>query len=199
MSHFFAMIFRMRNIRRWGLMRSVQPENLAEHALLTALLAQGLAVIRRDVFGGDAEPDRVAARALLHDACEIVTGDMPTPVKYHNPELREAYARVEEHALGRLLGLLPAAMRGSYREVMDTRALPPGDAELIHAADKIAAHIKCVEELSAGNREFSAAHSQTLKKLRGMKLREADYFIEHFLPAFDMTLDEAVAGDLLKP
>jgi len=192
MSRFYAMIFRMRNIQRWGLMRSVQPENLAEHALLTALLAHGLAVIRRDVLGGDAEPGRVAVCALFHDACEIITGDMPTPVKYDNPELREAYARVEGRALDNLLGLLPGDMRGVYRDVMDTRAMPDADAELIRAADTLAAHIKCVEELSAGNREFSSAHRQTLSKLRGMGLPEVEYFIKEFLPAFGLTLDEII-------
>ncbi|GHV32599.1 5'-deoxynucleotidase [Clostridia bacterium] len=182
--HFFAKLFRMRYIRRWGLMRSVSPESLAEHACITALLAQCLAMIRRDVFGREADPDKAAARALLHDAGEIITGDMPTPIKYHNEALRNAYALVEKESLERLLKLLPAEMRGSYREAMESRD------ELVHAADKLAAHIKCVEELTAGNREFKLAASQTLTKLRDMNLPEVDYFLEHFMPGFSLTLDE---------
>ncbi|GHV05082.1 5'-deoxynucleotidase [Clostridia bacterium] len=167
-------------------MRSVMPESLAEHAMITALLAQALAVIRRDVFGKPANPDRAASAALLHDASEIITGDMPTPVKYRNAALRDAYKVVERESLGRLVSFLPESMRGSYADLM------AGDdvAELVHAADKLAAHIKCVEELTAGNREFKLAERQTLEKLKSMKLPEVDYFIEHFLPSFGLTLDE---------
>jgi 5'-deoxynucleotidase len=187
-SHFFAKLFRMRNIRRWGLMRSVQPENLAEHSMITALLAQSLATIRRDVFGKPSNPDRAAAAALLHDAGEIITGDMPTPVKYHNPELRAAYGKLESEATARLVNLLPSEMRESYRLYMDADS--GEDADLVHAADKLAAHIKCIEELTAGNREFSLAAKQTLEKLTAMNLPEVNYFLEKFLPSFSLTLDE---------
>lgn len=190
MHHFYAVLFRMRNIRRWGLMRSVEPENLAEHSMLTAALAHGLASIGRDILGNGRDPDRLASYALFHDASEIITGDMPTPVKYHTPELRNAYAEAERGAIERLLSLLPETMRGGYGELMNMRGLSNGELTLIHAADKLAAHIKCLEELSAGNREFSKAAVQTMDKLKDMDCPELDYFIEHFLPSFTLTLDE---------
>ena len=190
MYHFYAILFRMRNIRRWGLMRSAEPENLAEHSLLTALLAHGLASIGRDILVKDRAPDRLAAYALFHDASEIITGDMPTPIKYQNPALRRAYADVEHGAAEQLLSMLPEQMRGGYSELMHSRGLAPDELGLLHAADKLAAHIKCLEELLVGNREFSSAANQTRAKLENMDCPELKYFIEHFLPSFTLTLDE---------
>ena len=186
---FFAYLARMRYIRRWGLMRSTEPENVQEHSHMVAVLAHALAVIRRDVLGGEAEPEGAAAAALFHDAPEILTGDLPTPVKYFDPEIRSAYRRVEELSAERLLSMLPPSMRPAYapwlRENYD-----PGTRALVKAADKLSAHIKCLEELKAGNAEFRKAAGQTRQALEEMALPEVDYFLEHFLPGFQLTLDE---------
>jgi 5'-deoxynucleotidase len=185
---FFAYLSRMRYIARWGLMRNTFQENIQEHSHMVAVLAHALAVIRRDVFGKPASPDAAAAAALFHDASEILTGDLPTPVKYHNPEIREAYRLVEDLAADKLLAMLPEPLRASYRPL-----LHPGDPELwalIKAADKLAAHIKCLEELKAGNNEFRQAAEQTREVLASSPLPEVQYFIEHFLPAFSLSLDE---------
>ena len=190
MRHFYAFLFRMRNIRRCGLMRSVEPETLAEHSLLTAILAHGLASIGRDVFGCDYNPDKLAVRAIFHDAAEIITGDMPTPIKYKTRALRQAYADVERDASERLLSMLPDQMRDGYAELFGGGGLSGREQTLLRAADKLAAHIKCLEELSFGNREFSTAAKQTLDKLKAMDCMELDYFIENFLPSFTLTLDE---------
>ena len=185
---FFALISRMKNISRWSLMRNSASENVQEHSHMVAVIAHALAVIRRDIFKHNADPGQAAAVALFHDAPEILTGDLPTPVKYFDPDIMSAYKRVELLASEKLLSALPEEMRASYREL-----LSPEDAELfplIRAADKLAAYIKCLEERKAGNSEFRLAAEQTRKKLDDLSLPEVDYFIEHFIPAFDLTLDE---------
>lgn len=190
MSHFFALLARMRHIRRWGLMVNAYPENLAEHSLQTAVFAHALAVLRREVFGGQADPDAVAAAALFHDAPEILTGDLPTPVKYFTPELRGAYAQAERCAADTLLSLLPEDLRAVYAPLFAPADQPPEVQELVHAADKLAALAKCREELSAGNQEFADAAEHQRNALREMNLPEADYFLEHFMPSFGLTLDK---------
>ena len=185
---FFALAARMRNIRRWGLMRNSYEENLLEHAQMTAVLAHALAVIRRDVFGGNADPDRAAAAALFHDMSEIITGDMPTPVKYMNEDIRSAYKAVEHGAEAQLLQLLPPEMRPAYGELL--RGGEGETHDLVKAADKLAAYVKCVEELRAGNQEFRSAEEQIRGALEASPLPEVPYFMERFLPAFGMTLDE---------
>ena len=185
---FFALAARMRNIRRWGLMRNSFEENLLEHAQITATLAHALAVIRRDVFGRSADPDRAAAAALYHDMSEILTGDLPTPVKYLNEDIRRSYKAVESAAEAQLLQLLPEEMRPAYADL-----LRGGDGkthELVKAADKLAAYIKCLEELRGGNEEFRSAERQIRQALEASRLPEVAYFMERFLPAFGMTLDE---------
>ncbi|MCL2126243.1 MAG: 5'-deoxynucleotidase [Oscillospiraceae bacterium] len=185
---FFALISRMRNIARWSLMRNSARENVQEHSHMVAVIAHALAVIRRDIYGGSIDPGRTAAAALFHDASEIFTGDMPTPVKYFAPDIMAAYKKVEAVAAQKLLSSLPTEMRPAYDELFSG-----ADAEmaaLIKAADTIAAYLKCLEEMKAGNQEFRLAAEQTRRKLDSMKLPEADYFIEHFAPAFEMTLDE---------
>ena len=190
MSHnFFALISRMRYIGRWGLMRNTFRENIQEHSHMVAVLAHALAVIRRDLFSGDLDPEHAAALALYHDAPEILTGDLPTPVKYYNPEIREAYREVEEVSARRLLSMLPEALRPAYAPLLLEDPESPYHA-LVKAADKLSAHIKCLEELKAGNGEFRQAAEQTLEALKGYELPELDYFMEHFLPAFGLTLDE---------
>lgn len=184
---FFALISRMKNIGRWSLMRNSSQENIQEHSHMVAVVAHALAVIRRDVFHGNADPGKAAAAALFHDASEIFTGDMPTPVKYHNPDIIAAYKRVEALASRKLLDTLPEGMQNAY----DTLFIPDGEtATLIKAADKLCAYIKCLEELKAGNSEFKSAASQTLGKLNAMGLPEVEYFMEHFIDAFELTLDE---------
>lgn len=190
---FFALISRMRHIRRWGLMRNSIEENIQEHSHMTAVLAHALALIRRDIFGLEADPERAATAALYHDASEIMTGDMPTPVKYFNGNISGAYKEVEKTAVGQLLNLLPKELQGSYSELLDcqdetTRAL-------VKAADKLSAYIKCVEELRAGNNEFSSAEKQIRAVLEASPLPEVKYFMEHFMASFGMTLDELTAGE----
>ncbi len=190
--HFFAYLARMKYIGRWGLMRSTIPENLQEHSHMTAVLAHALAVIRRDVLGGDADPDAAAVAALFHDAPEILTGDLPTPVKYHSPEIRAAYRRVEEQSAQTLLSMLPESMRPTY-ELWLREEYDPELRALVKAADKLSAYLKCAEELRAGNGEFRRAAEQTLDALRAMELPEVEYFMDHFLPGFGLTLDELQA------
>ena len=189
MSHnFFALISRMRYIGRWGLMRNTFQENIQEHSHMVAVLAHALAVIRRDVFGGEIDPGRAAVLALYHDAPEILTGDLPTPVKYYNPEIRDAYRAVEEVSAQKLLSMLPEGLRPAYAPLL----LPEEDGchALVKAADKLAAYIKCVEELKAGNLEFRQAAQQTRQVLEESPLPEVAYFLERFLPGFHLTLDE---------
>ena len=190
---FFALIARMRNIRRWGLMRNTFEENIQEHSHMTAVLAHALALIRRDVFGREADPDKAAAAALFHDASEIMTGDLPTPVKYLNGEIAGAYKAVESQAEERLLKLLPPVLQQSYRETM--QCPDEGVRELVKAADKLSAYIKCVEELRAGNQEFRSAEAQIRQTLEASTLPEVQYFMEHFMPSFGLTLDELTKGD----
>ena len=187
--NFFAYIARMKYISRWGLMRNSVQENIQEHSHMVAVLAHTLAVIRRDVLGADCDPGAAAVAALYHDAPEIFTGDLPTPVKYCNPEIRDAYKAVEAVSADKLLSMLPTELRPAYapwlREDYD-----PSLRALVKAADKLSAYIKCVEEVKAGNNEFRQAAGQTLEAVKAMGLPEAEYFIEHFLPAFGLTLDE---------
>ena len=189
---FYALAARMRNIRRWGLMRNSFEENLLEHSQMTAVLAHALAVIRRDVFGRSADPEKAAAAALFHDMSEIITGDMPTPVKYLNEDIRRSYKAVERQAEAQLLQLLPEELRPAYAELLQGGSGETG--ELVKAADKLAAYIKCIEELRAGNEEFRSAEAQIREALEASELPEIAYFMERFLPAFGMTLDELTKG-----
>lgn len=187
-SHFFAYISRMRFIQRWALMRNTAPENVQEHSHQTAVLAHALAVIRREKFGGTVDPGAVAAAALYHDASEILTGDMPTPIKYHNSTIRSAYKEVEAVAEQRLLAMLPQELQEVYAPILTIR--DPETAELVKAADKLSAYIKCVEELKAGNTEFREAAAQTRRALEAYGLPEVNYFLETFMDSFSLTLDE---------
>ena len=189
MSHsFFAYIARMRYISRWGLMRNTDPENVQEHSHMVAVLAHALAVIRRDKFGGTIDPGHVAAVALYHDAPEIFTGDLPTPVKCANDTIQAAYKSVEANASARLTAMLPSEMQPAFAAPQSEP--DPEVQALVKAADKLSAHLKCLEELKAGNREFQSAAQQTLEALESYHLPELDYFLQEFLPAFSLTLDE---------
>ena len=169
-------------------MRNTFSENVQEHSHMVAVLAHALAVIRNRVYGGQIDAGQVAAVALYHDASEIITGDMPTPIKYYAPEIRDAYKKVEAVACGRLLAMLPDELKPDYDDVLDCA---DGEVlELVKAADKLSAYIKCVEELKAGNAEFRRAAEQTRAALDAMHLPELDYFMEHCAESFSMTLDE---------
>ena len=186
---FFAYLSRMRYINRWGLMRNTFQENIQEHSHMVAVLAHALAVIRREVYGGEIDPGQAAVLALYHDAPEILTGDLPTPVKSFNPEIRDAYKAVEAVSARRLLALLPPERQQVYAPLLGEDAGGELHA-IVKAADKLSAYIKCVEELKAGNHEFKQAAEQTLEALKASPLPEVGYFMEHFLPGFSLTLDE---------
>ena len=187
-SHFFAYISRMRFIQRWALMRNTAPENVQEHSHQVAVLAHALAVIHNEKFGGCVDPGAVTAAALYHDASEILTGDMPTPIKYYNPAIRDAYKDVEALAERKLTEMLPPALQEDYRSILTIQ--DPEVAALVKAADKLSAYIKCLEELKAGNNEFREAASQTRQALEGYGLPEVDYFLKTFLESFSLSLDE---------
>ena len=186
-SNFFALISRMRYIARWGLMRNALPENIQEHSHMVAVLAHALGVIRRDIFHQPCDVNALATAALYHDASEILTGDLPTPIKYHDRTIRDAYKKVERAADERLLAMLPEELRAAYEGAFTAT---PDEEKLVKAADKLSALRQCIEERKAGNREFLSAEEQTRRAIEEMHLPEADWFMEHCLGAFEKNLDE---------
>ena len=188
-NEFYALMGRMRYITRWGLMRNTFSENISEHSHQVAVLAHALALIRRDILHlPTPDPDRCAVAALYHDASEILTGDLPTPIKYYNPDIKEAYKQVERIAGNRLLDMLPPALRESYEHYVledDPELLP-----FIKSADKLSAHIKCLEEQKAGNTEFDTAAKQTWESMKAMNRPELDWFLDNCLSAFALNLDQ---------
>ena len=186
--NFFPMISRMRYINRWGLMRNTRLENIQEHSHQVAVLAHALAVIQNRYYGGQVDPGAVAVAALYHDASEILTGDMPTPIKYDNPDIQNAYKQVESVAEQKLLSMLPEDLRPDFNDII---TIPdPQVHALVKAADKLSAYLKCVEELKAGNTEFKKAKEQTYAALCQNAIPALQYFMEHFLEGFELTLDE---------
>lgn len=185
---FFAFISRMRYIGRWGLMRNSLPENVQEHSHMVAVLAHGLASIQRDILGQPADPDRCAAAALFHDASEILTGDLPTPIKYDNPAIKNAYQAIEAVSCDKLLSMLPDGLQKTYHPLL--HETDPEVRAIVKAADKLSAYIKCLEELKAGNREFESAAEQTHQALEAMELPCLQWFLEHCLDSFRQNLDE---------
>ena len=191
MHPFYAMLSRMKYINRWGLMRNTQTENLCEHSWDTAVIAHALAVLRNTRFGGHVNPERAATLALFHDVTEVITGDLPTPVKYYNAEIRRAYREVEDMAQRRLLSMLPGDLQPVYRPLVAQD--DPRDAELlplVKAADKLSAIIKCMEERSMGNQEFTQAEQTLRESLAALHIPEADWFAAQILPSYALTLDE---------
>ncbi|NLB77607.1 MAG: 5'-deoxynucleotidase [Clostridiaceae bacterium] len=186
---FFAFLSRMRHIYRWSLMRNVNRENIMEHSLQVAMIAHGLAVINNKIFNGNANPEKTALFAIYHDSNETITGDLPTPIKYYNPDIQTSYKGLEELSKDKLLSLLPADVKEDYKEILfyDETSL---EGRLVKASDKICAYIKCVEELKAGNGEFQKAKQSIMKKIKELKLPEVDYFMKHFMENFSLTLDE---------
>ena len=187
--NFFAYLSRMRYIGRWSLMRNSLPENIQEHSHQVAVIAHALGVIRRDVLGIPCNPEEYAAVALYHDCSEILTGDLPTPIKYHSPEIMGAYRQVEALACEKLLATLPEALRGSFSPLLNGETQQK-QHDLVKAADKLSAYLKCIEERKAGNNDFLSAEAQTRAALEQSPLPEVRYFLANFVPAFELTLDE---------
>lgn len=187
---FFAMMARMKYIERWALMRNSVKENISEHSMEVAMLAHGLGIIAKEKCGKDIDLDKLTLIGLYHDANEIITGDMPTPVKYHDRQIRDAYKKVEDMANRKLMAQLPDYMKKYYEEIL---FLQPGDGELwklVKAADKLSALIKCMEEEKAGNKEFATAYATIYTTLKEMNMEEVSIFIRDFLPSYSKTLDE---------
>lgn len=191
--HFFAYMNRMKYIRRWGLMRNTQVENDMEHSLQTAMIAHGIALLGNKRFGRSYDAEHIMALAVYHDASEVITGDLPTPIKHNNPIIKDEYHRLESIANQRLLDTLPEDLRDEYAVLIDTDETT-AEWKVVKAADRISAYIKCVEERKAGNREFIEAEMSTLAAIRGTDLPEVQAFMEIFSPGFALSLDEISRG-----
>lgn len=187
-SHFFAFLSRMQYIRRWGLMFSTLPENISEHSLRVAMISHALVLIRNTLYGGNANPDRAAALALYHDATEVLTGDLPAPVKYFNPDIEVAYKAIEAKAADSLLAMLPEPLRAAFAAYVK-----PQDEDLkpiVKAADKLCAYLKCLQEIGTGNQEFNRAERSLRAAVDEIDLPEVRYFLEVFVPSFRLPLDD---------
>ena len=189
-NQFFAIMARMKYINRWGLMRNTRTENICEH-MDVAMIAHALGVINNVYYGGNLNPDRLALMGMYHDATEIITGDMPTPVKYYNPLIRHAYKEVESVAKDELLEGLPDEMRPYYDPIMQDTEKEAVMWLYVKAADKLSALVKCIEERSMGNQDFCKAEETTLASIMDMKLPEVNFFVDHFIPAYGLTIDES--------
>lgn len=194
-SHFFAYIGRLRWIRRWGLMRNAIDENVATHSWEVATIAHALAVIRNREYGGKVNPETVATAALYHDATEVITGDLPTPVKYHSAVMREAFRDIEHKASDELLALLPAHLRGDFAPYIQESRWDRDVTELVKAADRLSALLKCEAEKQAGNREFEPAAQQIRQRLEEENLPEVVYFLEVFAPGYSQPLDHLLGDE----
>ncbi|MDF2961002.1 MAG: 5-nucleotidase [Paenibacillus sp.] len=190
-SHFFAYMYRLRYIERWSLMRNVVKENVAEHSYHVAILTHVLCTIGNEEFGRNLPTDRIVSMALFHDATEVFTGDIPTPVKHHNPKILSNFRDIEQLAAERMLDMIPEKLRPVYKPLIDTKK--GGNADLkkyVKAADLLDAYLKCVTELSAGNKEFGSAKKQIEQSIQEMNMPEMQYFLEHLAPSLEKTLDE---------
>ena len=188
--NFFAYMARMKLIKRWSLMKSVSDENIAEHSTQVAQIAHALALIKNRMFGGELDADRIATAALYHEASEVLTGDLPTPIKYYNPEIRKSYKAIEKIANDKLLTMLPTELREDYKELIEVQS-DSYEHRLIKVADKLSAYIKCIEEMRSGNKEFAKAEKTLKKEIDTyLDLPEVKYFCDTFIPTFKKTLDE---------
>ena len=187
---FYAYLYRLRLIQRWVLMRSAVPENVAEHSFQVALLTHALCTIAASVFGKEVDVGRAVILALFHDAEEVMTGDIPSPVKHHNPVMLRSVREIESLASDELLRMVPAVMASAYRPLITGSERDPALMPWVKAADALDAYLKCAIEYAAGNREFAAAERQLEAKARSMGMPEVDYFLEHFAPSFRKSLDE---------
>ncbi len=190
MRHYFAYLSRMRLIRRWGLMRNTYEENIQEHSLQVGLVAHGLALIRNTCFGGEINADRVMTLAAFHEAGEVFTGDLATPIKYFNPEIKKAYDVIEDYAKEKLGAMLPEELQPVYRPLLFPQTEERELWKIVKAADKICAYLKCLEELKSGNQEFGKAERTIRAEIENMDAPEVKYFMEHFAPSFGLALDE---------
>lgn len=189
-SHFFAVMSRMKYINRWGLMNNTKTENICEHSLYVAMLSHALVAISNKRFGTSLDPEHAAALGMYHDASEIITGDMPTPIKYFNPKISDAYKQVERVAEDKLVSYLPCDLQDDFRPLLTITDKDKDYVPFIKAADKLCALIKCIEEEKMGNREFSKAQASIFANLQDMHLPYVDVFIDEFLPSYSLTLDE---------
>ncbi|OCQ53109.1 5'-deoxynucleotidase YfbR [Photorhabdus australis subsp. thailandensis] len=190
MSHFFAHLSRLKLINRWPLMRNVRTENVSEHSLQVAFVAHALAIIKNRKFNGHVNAERIALLAMYHDASEVITGDLPTPVKYHNPHIAREYKKIEKIAQKRLLEMLPTELQEDFRSILDDSLHTEEEAFIVKQADSLCAYLKCLEELSAGNSEFNLAKTRLEKTLADRHSQEMDYFMQVFVPGFSLSLDE---------
>ena len=190
-NHFYAMLSRMKYINRWGLMRNTRNENLCEHSLEVAFVAHALGIINNEVYGGNINAERLAILGMYHDVTEIITGDMPTPVKYYNPVIRNAYKEVEKVAGKQMLSGLSSEIRDRYERVLTETEEEKELWKYVKAADKISAYIKCLEERKTGNMDFADAEQTIYKAITDMHMDEVDYFMKEYIPAYMLTLDES--------
>lgn len=188
--NFFAMMSRMKYIERWALMRNSFSENISEHSLEVAMISHALAVISNKRFQNTLNAEKAALIGVFHDSTEIITGDMPTPIKYYNRDIQGAFKEIEENAAHQLLSMLPEDLREEYDKIFFPTEEENYLSKLVKAADKISALIKCIEEEKAGNTEFRSAKETIEKSLHSMDLKEVEVFMEEFLPAYYKTLDE---------
>lgn len=182
----------MKHIQRWGLMHCTHKENVQEHSLQVAVIAHSLALIKNKYFGGSVNAERVAVLGMFHDATEVITGDLPTPVKYFSPDIKKAYKNIEKFAADRLLALIPAEFREEYKSLLYSEDNSE-HMNLVKAADSISAYIKCCEEQATGNAEFGRAQRAIEEKIRSLSAPEVKYFMQHFVPSFSLSLDEISA------
>ena len=189
-SHFFAHLARMKLIQRWPLMRSVSTENISEHSLQVAFVAHALALIKNRKFGGNTNPERIALLGMFHDTSEVLTGDMPTPIKYYNPTIAEEYKKIELAAEQKLLSMLPEEFRDDYAPLLDSHIIDKEDYAIVKQADSLCAYLKCLEELSAGNHEFTQAKKRLEQTLSERSSPEMEYFLDTFVDSFNLTLDD---------
>lgn len=192
MNHFFAYLARMKLIQRWGLMRNVQRENIQEHSLQVAQIAHGLAHIRNVYFKGKLDPERIMALAVFHEVGEVITGDIATPIKYYNPEVKKAFGNLEEIAKQGLYAMLPIQLQEKYNSYFFHQKADEENWKIVKAADKISAYLKCVEELKMGNGEFLKAEKSIKAEIERFELLEVKYFMDNFVPSFSLTLDELI-------
>ncbi|PLR34023.1 5'-deoxynucleotidase [Chimaeribacter californicus] len=189
-SHFFAHLSRLKLINRWPLMRNVRTENVSEHSLQVAFVAHALAVIKNRKFNGNLSAERVALLAMYHDASEVITGDLPTPVKYYNPQIAHEYKKIEKIAQQKLLEMLPEELQNDFRPLLDEQCYSEEEKHVVKQADALCAYLKCLEELSAGNNEFTLAKARLEKTLALRHSPEMAYFMTIFVPSFSLSLDE---------
>lgn len=189
-SKFFAVISRMKYINRWALMRNTINENISEHSLEVAFIAHVLALIRNKRFGGNVSPERCALLAMYHDVTEIITGDLPTPIKYYSHEIKGAYDKIEQKAKNTLVSYLPDDLKEDFEPLFCKTPQEEEAWKLVKAADKLSALIKCLEERQMGNTDFASAEKSTLEAIVAMKIPEANVFLDEFIPAYTLTLDE---------